>query len=114
MEPPRSLRSLSPEGAGPAFAISMTDRAGDLVVHRREGLYCPAGDFYIDPWRPVDRAVITHAHADHSRRGHAHYLAAEPAEGVLRTRLGEIDLQTLAYGEAIEHFGVRPVSYTHL
>ena len=41
--------------------------ADDLVVQRAEGLYCPPGDFYIDPWRPVERAVITHAHADHSR-----------------------------------------------
>jgi putative mRNA 3-end processing factor len=79
----------------------------DLVVQRPEGLYCPAGDFFIDPWRPVDRAVITHAHADHARRGHAHYLAAAPAEGVLRSRLGTIDLQTLAYGEVVDHFGVR-------
>ena len=79
----------------------------DLVVQRKQGLYCPPGDFYIDPWQPVDRAVITHAHADHSRRGHGHYLAAAPAEGVLRTRLGEITLQTLAYGESIDHFGVR-------
>ena len=81
--------------------------AEDLVVQRKEGLYCPAGDFYIDPWQPVERAVITHAHADHSRRGHTHYLAAAPAEGVLRTRLGEIDLQPLPYGETIDHFGVR-------
>lgn len=79
----------------------------DLVVRRPEGLYCPPGDFFIDPWRPVDRAVITHAHADHARRGHGHYLAAVPAEGVLRARLGEITLQPLAYGEAIEHRGVR-------
>src|ERR1700710_3122773 len=71
------------------------------------GLFCEAGDFYIDPWRPVDRAVISHAHGDHARRGPAHYLAAAPAEGVLRTRLGEIDLQTLAYGEPVDHFGVR-------
>ncbi len=86
----------------------MSDHSDDLVVQRREGLYCPPGDFYIDPWRPVERAVITHAHADHARRGHGHYLAAAPAEGVLRTRLGdEIDLQTLAYGETIDHFGVR-------
>ena len=77
-------------------------------MQRREGLYCPPGDFYIDPWRPVERAVITHAHADHARRGHGRYLAAAPAEGVLRARLGdEIALQTLAYGEAIEHHGVR-------
>src|SRR3954453_7624587 len=78
----------------------------DLVVARPEGLYCPPGDFYIDPWRPVARAVITHAHSDHARMGHAHYLAAQPAEGVLRKRLGEIDLQTLAYGERIVHNGV--------
>ncbi len=79
----------------------------DLVIARREGLYCPPGDFYIDPWRAVDRAVITHAHADHARRGHAHYLAASAGEGVLRARLGGITLQTLAYGEAIVHHGVR-------
>jgi putative mRNA 3-end processing factor len=79
----------------------------DLVVLRPEGLYCPPGDFYIDPWRPVGRAVITHAHADHARMGHARYLAAAPGEGVLRARLGEIDLQTLAYGEAVDLFGVR-------
>ena len=79
----------------------------DLIVQRPEGLYCPPGDFYIDPWRPVDRAVITHAHADHSRRGNTHYLAAAPAEGVLRARLGDIDLQTLPYGAAVDHFGVR-------
>jgi putative mRNA 3-end processing factor len=79
----------------------------DLVVQRPEGLYCPPGDFFIDPWRPVDRAVLTHAHADHARRGHAHYLAAAPAEGVLRARLGDIVLQPLAYGEAVEHRGVR-------
>ena len=82
-------------------------RADDLVVQRPEGLYCPPGGFYIDPWRPVDRAVITHAHADHARRGHAHYLAAAPAEGVLRSRLGDITLQPLPYGDVIDHFGVR-------
>jgi putative mRNA 3-end processing factor len=80
--------------------------AEDLIVQRPEGLYCPPGDFYIDPWRPVARAVITHAHSDHARIGNGHYLAAQPAEGVLRTRLGEIDLQTLAYGERIVHNGV--------
>ena len=54
----------------------------DLIVQRPEGLYCPPGDFYIDPWRPVDRAVITHAHADHARRGHG-----ETVGGVDRGRL---------------------------
>lgn len=92
-----------------AAAPSGLDAAarGDLVVARPEGLYCPPGDFYIDPWRPVDRAVITHAHADHARTGHAHYLAAAPGAGVLRARLGAITLQTLAYGEQVDHCGVR-------
>jgi putative mRNA 3-end processing factor len=79
----------------------------DLIVQRPEGLYCPSGDFFIDPWRPVARAVITHAHADHARRGHGHYLAAAPAAGVLHARLGDVTLQTLDYGQRIDHFGVR-------
>ena len=79
----------------------------DLIVQRPEGLYCPPGDFYIDPWRAVDRAVITHAHADHARTGHGHYLAAAPAEGVLRSRLGQaIALQAVQYGEVVTHNGV--------
>ncbi len=79
----------------------------DLIVQRPEGLYCPAGDFHIDPWRPVARAVITHAHADHARRGHGAYLATAISEGVLRARLGPITLQGLAYGEAVLINGVR-------
>lgn len=79
----------------------------DLVVSRPEGLYCPQGDFYIDPWRKVDRAIITHAHADHARVGHNHYLCAAPGEGVLRTRLGAISLDTLPYGASTTHNGVK-------
>ncbi len=75
--------------------------AADVVVQRPEGLYCPAGDFYIDPWRPVARAVITHAHADHARVGHGQYLAVHDAQHVLRTRLGEIRLHTVGYGEGL-------------
>lgn len=72
-----------------------------LVVQRPEGLYCPAGGFHVDPWQPVERAVITHAHGDHARRGHARYLAARAGEHVLRARLGDVRLDTLAYGEAV-------------
>lgn len=80
----------------------------DLIVQRPEGLYCPQGDFHIDPWRPVERAIITHAHADHARTGNTHYIASVPSEGVLRSRLGaNIDLLALPYGEAIVHNGVR-------
>ena len=79
----------------------------DMVVVRKEGLYCVPGGFYIDPWRPVERAVITHGHGDHARPGHAHYLCAEPGRAILRARLGEIAVQGLAYGEVLEHNGVR-------
>ena len=80
----------------------------DLIVARPKGLYCPPGNFYIDPWRPVDRAVITHGHSDHARRGNNHYLTAAPGAGILRKRLGEdIRLDTLNYGESISHHGVK-------
>ncbi|XLZ70321.1 ligase-associated DNA damage response exonuclease [Massilia sp. SR12] len=79
----------------------------DMVVVRKEGLYCVPGDFYIDPWRPVPRAVITHGHGDHARPGHGHYLCAAPGAGILRARLGEMTLQTLDYGEHVVHQGVR-------
>ena len=89
--------------------MSASDASGgaDLIVERPEGLYCPPGDFHIDPWRPVARAVITHAHADHARRGHGAYLATAVSAGVLRARLGDIALQGLAYGEAVHINGVK-------
>jgi putative mRNA 3-end processing factor len=81
-----AARSAARRRAAPTMACHA--RQEDLVVARPEGLYCPPGDFYIDPWRPVARAVITHAHSDHARIGHAHYLAHTDSEGTLRTRLG--------------------------
>ena len=84
----------------------MTTTDDDLVVARPQGLYCPPGDFYIDPWRPVSHAVITHAHGDHLRAGHGHYLATADGAGVLRARVGDVDLQALAYGERVVHRGV--------
>ena len=83
----------------------MTD---DLVIETPRGLYCPPGDFHIDPWQPVERAVITHAHADHARPGHGHVLAARDGEAVLRVRLGpDPTLQTAGWGEPVERYGVR-------
>lgn len=63
------------------------------------GIYCAAGDFYIDPWRPVPRALITHGHADHARPGHGAYLATDGAAPVMRHRLGDIKLETIPYLE---------------
>lgn len=79
----------------------------DLIVARPEGLYCAPGDFYIDPWQPVERAVITHAHSDHARAGNGHYLAAAPGKNILLSRLGDIALYTLPYGVPILHNGVQ-------
>ncbi|HWD41456.1 MAG TPA: ligase-associated DNA damage response exonuclease [Fimbriimonas sp.] len=67
------------------------------------GLYCSAGDFYIDPWKPVDRAVITHAHSDHLRWGMGTYLCSSEGEKVVRRRLYEdASVRTLPYGEPLK------------
>jgi putative mRNA 3-end processing factor len=71
-----------------------------LLQTTPNGLYCATGDFHVDPWRPVARAVITHAHADHARPGHGAYLAATPSLGVLKSRLGPAAaIEGLDYGE---------------
>ncbi|KIT16018.1 ligase-associated DNA damage response exonuclease [Jannaschia aquimarina] len=71
-----------------------------------DGIYCPAGDFHIDPWRPVARALITHGHADHSRPGHGAYLATHAALPVMRHRLGEIRADGIGFGETRDVNGV--------
>ena len=72
------------------------------------GLFCEAGDFFIDPWLPVDRAVITHAHGDHARWGSASYLGSIEGERVMRTRLGpDARIRTVAFGEVVDVGGVR-------
>jgi len=78
-----------------------------LLEVTESGLYCAAGDFFIDPWRRVERAVITHAHADHARSGCGRYLCASPGKPVLRTRMGgNATIDTLRYGEATSLNGV--------
>jgi putative mRNA 3-end processing factor len=79
----------------------------DLLQVTEAGLYCPRGDFYVDPWRRVSRAVITHAHADHARWGCDRYLCAAAGKTVLRTRLGgNAVIDTLRYGESLSINGV--------
>ena len=75
----------------------------EVITLKKEGLYCPAGDFYIDPWKPVPRAVITHAHADHARPGSKHYYAARSGVGLLKQRLGEsISIEGHEFGEQVK------------
>ena len=79
-----------------------------LLEFTDKGIYCPVADAYIDPWRPVGKALITHGHADHARWGHRHYLCTVQAKPVIRYRLGrQISISTLNYGEAIVMNGVR-------
>ncbi|MEM6453739.1 MAG: ligase-associated DNA damage response exonuclease [Acidobacteriota bacterium] len=71
----------------------------DLLRVDDRGLACGAGAFHIDPWEPVEHAIVTHAHADHARPGSARYLAAEPSVPLLRRRLGEdIDIEGVPFG----------------
>jgi putative mRNA 3-end processing factor len=81
----------------------------DLIVATSRGLYCPRGDFYIDPWRPVERAIVTHGHGDHARPGSSAYLCHLDGAPILMRRLGEPTLQAVAYGEALR-FGAMTVS----
>jgi putative mRNA 3-end processing factor len=78
----------------------------ELITVTPQGLYCPPGDFHIDPWRPVERAVITHGHSDHARFGSQRYLCQTDCAPILRRRLGDVAIGTLRYGEAIDINGV--------
>ncbi len=80
----------------------------DLIEQRDKGLYCAVGDFWIDPWEPVEHAVITHAHSDHAKAGHRRYLTMADGVELLRLRLGsDITVRGAAYGEGIDINGVQ-------
>ena len=79
-----------------------------LIEFTNRGLFCPPGNFYIDPWRKVDKAVITHAHGDHARHGSKSYLAHNDSVPVLRLRLGiNNHYEGLGYGEPVNINGVQ-------
>ena len=80
-----------------------------LICPKPEGLYCPPGDFYIDPVRPVTRAVITHGHSDHARAGHGAVYATPATLDIMAVRYGADfagQTQALAYGETVTRDGV--------
>lgn len=73
-----------------------------LITVSANGLYCPAGGFYVDPWQPVPLAVITHGHSDHLRPGSGRYILAGPGLEVARLRLGtEPSITAVAYGQRL-------------
>ncbi len=75
----------------------------DLVLVNDKGLYCPLGDFYIDPWRPVENALITHAHSDHARTWAQYYFSSAKALPFVKHRLGkELKIEGFEYGRKVK------------
>ncbi len=77
-----------------------------LIEFTEKGLYCRQGDFYLDPWKPVDKAIITHAHSDHARWGSKHYLCQEQTKPLLKLRLGDNPYQTAGWNDPVFINGV--------
>ncbi|MFN0262433.1 ligase-associated DNA damage response exonuclease [Tepidamorphus sp. 3E244] len=87
----------------------MPIRPADLLHPTPAGLYCPPGDFYVDPLRGVERAVVTHGHSDHARPGHAKCLATPETLAIMAARMGEThaqETQAIQYGECVSINGV--------
>lgn len=78
-----------------------------LIEFTTKGLYCNAGNFYIDPWKPVANAIITHAHSDHAKPGHQKYLCHRFTEPLLQTRLGPNNYQSVEWNETVYINGVK-------
>lgn len=79
-----------------------------LITFSQKGIFCAKGDFYIDPWQPVERAIVTHAHSDHAKPGHGRYLIHADSEQILRQRLGQnILVETAEYGASFTLNGVK-------
>jgi putative mRNA 3-end processing factor len=78
-----------------------------LIEFTDKGLYCRQGNFYVDPWKPVEKAVITHAHSDHARAGSQSYLCHPYSKPILELRLGEHPFQSLDWHETVFINGVQ-------
>lgn len=81
-----------------------------MLELRRQGLYCEAGDFYVDPKGAVERAVVTHAHSDHARRGAKRYYTARSGAALVRARLGNVSVEPREFGEVFR-LGAVSVSF---
>ncbi len=86
-----------------------------LLEFTSKGIYCAQADVFIDPWRPVKKALITHGHADHSRWGHDYYLSTHAAKPIIKYRLGNINIQSANWGEKVQingvHFSFHPAGH---
>ncbi|UAB75069.1 ligase-associated DNA damage response exonuclease [Mesoflavibacter sp. SCSIO 43206] len=83
-----------------------------FIKFTKKGIYCIPGKFYLDPWYPVDYAIISHGHADHSRWGNKHYLCHQDSKNILLHRLGkDISIETLNYNQIKTINGVKVSFY---
>src|SRR5262249_773746 len=98
---PRQGRYMSVHLSSP-----QPDAAMDLLISTDRGMYCAAGDFHIDPARPVSRALITHAHGDHARFGSDVYVCNTDTAPILRKRFGDVAVEAVAYDEMLTRDGV--------
>ncbi|GAA4106917.1 ligase-associated DNA damage response exonuclease [Aquimarina addita] len=80
-----------------------------LLIFNENGIYCEVADLYIDPWRPVNKAIITHGHADHSRWGHKEYITHHTNVPIIKHRLGDINVSGRAYNET---FSINNVTFS--
>ena len=79
----------------------------NFITFTDKGLFCAQGNFYIDPWKPVEKAVITHGHSDHAYYGHQYYLCHHYTKPILQLRLGDNNYQTVEWGETVTMNGVK-------
>ncbi|MBU6157903.1 MAG: ligase-associated DNA damage response exonuclease [Bacteroidetes bacterium] len=79
----------------------------ELLTLTTNGLYCAAGDFYIDPWRSVHKAIITHAHSDHAKAGHGAYLCHHLTKPLLKVRLGDFAYESIEWNQPVTLNGVK-------
>jgi len=81
---------------------------GPLLTFTGNGIYCPRADVYLDPWQPVNRAIVTHGHSDHASSGHNYYLCTEETASIIayRLSLGSHQIQVIPYGQTVNINGV--------
>lgn len=85
------------------YSFELMSRTQTLVCLREEGLYCPAGDFFIDPWKPVQKALVTHGHSDHARPYMDAYLTSSSGLPIVRERVGRsAHIEGLDYGQTLK------------
>jgi putative mRNA 3-end processing factor len=80
--------------------MPLKDQKKPLLCFDEKGIYCEPAGVYLDPWKPVDKAIITHGHADHSRWGHKKYITHHTNVPIIKHRLGEIEVSGKEYGES--------------